>query len=432
MDCLSLFLVLIVLASLALAILGSHWGQPVMSYVFGFLAITGGISVLWFFVLPSIRKRWGDRGERVFRRVITAIGLAVVAVPLVVVFVAAARAIGPDPRFVVISVFFGVVVGGTALFIWWSKFVLRRSWRRAADRMGLTFDKSGPRLSGDYQGRPAQLYLQSVFRGVSREGVARYTHYTHLTLRLRTSAIPRLTVRKRDWFDRLFRRSRLRPFGDEILDKELVCKGDVDSPRAILQTSPALYQHLRSLLEFPLLELRVATNTITYVCRNALKDAERIVGVFKVTALIADVLERKRGSGAFKIEGNVATIAEYLRRIQEEGDGSNFVIFTVDSRKGYYIQCAAGYGQTLLWAEAVGSDFVEPEYALSSERLARLESMGWNAPEESLKIANFHREWEAVGDEDRSRVAREIVRAMVEVYGWVPDQPIEVELVLQD
>ena len=432
MDCLSLFLGSIVLASLALAILGSYWGQPVMSFVFGFLALAGGVSVLWFLVLPSIRRRWGDRGESVFRRAVAVIGLAVVAVPLLYAFVATARAIGPDPRFVVISLFFGVVAGGAALLIWWSKFVLRRSWRQAADRMGLTYDKRGPRLSGDYRGRRAQFYLQSVFRGVSREGVARYTFYTHLTLRMRTSAVPRLTVRKRDWLDKLFRRARSHHFGDEILDRELACKGDVHSLRAILRTSPALHQHLRSLLGFPLLELRITPNAMTYVCRNALKDTERIVGVFELTALIADILEGKRGSGAVKVEGNAATIAEFLRRLQEEGGRGNFVIFTVDSRKGYYIQCAAGYGQARLWAEAASNEFVDPEFALSSERSARLESMGWNAPRKSSKIANFHREWEANGGEDRSRIASEIVRAMVEVYDGAPDQQIGVELVLQD
>ena len=432
MDCLSVFLGMIVLASLALAILGSYWGQPVMSTLFGFLFLAGGISLLWFLVLPAIRGRWGDRGARVFRQVITVIGLVAVAGPLLYGVVAVVRAIGPDPRLLIIGLFFGAVVGGTALLIWISKVLLRRSWRQAADRLGLTYHKAGPRLSGDFKGRPAQLFLRSVFRGVSREGAARYTYYTHLTLRLNSPVIPRLNVRKRDLFDRLLRSPRSHAFGDETLDKALACKGDVDSLRSILQTSPAVLHHLRGLLELRLLELRVAPTALTYVCRSALKDTDRIVRVFELIALIADVLEGKGGSRVVRMAGSVTTIAECLRRVQEEGGAGSHVVFTLDSRKGYYIQCAAGYGQSLLWAEAVSNEFLEPASALGADRLVRLKSLGWTEPQEASRIANFHREWEAGGDQERSRIASEIMRAMIEVYEWVPGQPIQVELVLQD
>jgi hypothetical protein len=129
------------------------------------------------------------------------------------------------------------------------------------------------------------------------------------------------------------------------------------------------------------------------------------------------------------MENELAMIAESLRRIQEEGGEGNFAIFTVGAQKNYYVQFQAGRGQMSLYAEAVSNEWLEPEFALSSEQIMHLQSMGWNAPD--VSSPNFYRDWEAVTDEDRLQIARGVMRTFAEVYGWMPGQPIDVELMLE-
>ena len=437
MDCLTLFMGSILLVSSALAIGGFHWDQPVAGYVFGFFAVVGGIPFFWVSRRPASRKR--RRGDT-FRRVFNAIVAAMVVVVLLWAFVVAARARGAGPGFFSISLFVSAIVGGIALLIWWGRFTLRKSWQQAADRMGLRFDRPGPCVSGDYRGRRVQLALRSVFRGITMEGVARWMRYTHLTTSLRASVDLTVTVRKRGRIDKLFRRSRSRPFGDRALDNDLTCEGDVDTLIDILQDWPVLRDHVLGLLGFPLLELRIAPTAMIYVCRNGLKGTERIIGVFDLMGDIAGVFEVRREMAEqrgrlrreIEMDRDLATIAGSLRRIQDDGGGGSFVVFTLDEEKGYYIQLAVGPREGLLWAEAVSNKFLQPEFALSPERTARLESMGWNAPRQSSNFKNFYREWEAASDGDRLQIARETVRVMVEVYGWAPGQSLQVELVLQD
>ena len=125
--------------------------------------------------------------------------------------------------------------------------------------------------------------------------------------------------------------------------------------------------------------------------------------------------------------GNREMIADALRRIQEEGGENNFVIFTADQERNYYIQFAIGRGQTTFLAEAVSNQFLSPEHALSNEQIARLESMGWDHQEGS----NYCRYWEASSDEERSDIAQEVMRTFIEVYGISPNDPIETKLVLE-
>ena len=118
-----------------------------------------------------------------------------------------------------------------------------------------------------------------------------------------------------------------------------------------------------------------------------------------------------------------AKIAEFLRLIQEKGREGNFVHFVVDAQKNYYIQFTAECGKTSLYAEAVSNEYLKPEFALTTEQIAHLRSMGWNAPG-----PNFYQEREAITDEDRLQIAQEVIRALVEVDGWVPGQPVAIEL----
>jgi hypothetical protein len=128
-----------------------------------------------------------------------------------------------------------------------------------------------------------------------------------------------------------------------------------------------------------------------------------------------------------EMEDELAQIANSLRHIQEEGEEGNFALFIVDDQKNYYIQFTAEPGETSLHAEAVSNEYLDPEFALTPEQIARLQSMGWNAPG---TFPNFYQDREAITDEDRLQIAREVMQASIEVYGWMPGQPINVELVL--
>jgi hypothetical protein len=87
-----------------------------------------------------------------------------------------------------------------------------------------------------------------------------------------------------------------------------------------------------------------------------------------------------------------------------------------------------GRGQKSFWAEAVSNDVLKPEFALGAERIERLKSLGW----QSESGRNFFRnDWQASNDEERTQVAEEVVRTLVEVYGYEADQPLDVNLVLE-
>lgn len=122
------------------------------------------------------------------------------------------------------------------------------------------------------------------------------------------------------------------------------------------------------------------------------------------------------------------TIANSLKRLQTEGGSGNFVVLTADADRNYYVQFAVACGETELYAEAVGNEFLAPAHALRPDQVARLQSMGWCPPAGS---PNFSREWQAVDDGDRLAVAREVMRVFAEVYGVEPHQPLQVELVLE-
>lgn len=132
------------------------------------------------------------------------------------------------------------------------------------------------------------------------------------------------------------------------------------------------------------------------------------------------------------MEKNIATIAESLRRIYEEGDDTNYVTFSASSGEGrsYYIQLAGRRGDTLLDAETVGNKNLEPNSILNEKQLLRLQSMGWNPPLPGDSVGNFHREWEASDDNDRLTIAKSVMRTFVEVYGVAPGAPLEVDLYL--
>lgn len=131
-----------------------------------------------------------------------------------------------------------------------------------------------------------------------------------------------------------------------------------------------------------------------------------------------------------RMDDNLAAIVESLRRAQEDGGTDNIVIFMADDTKNYYIQFVAERGEAELWAEAVSNDFLASSSALNLAQVARLKVMGWHLPDSGR--GNFSRYWEATNDDQRLLIAREIMRAFVEVYGCLPNQPISVKELFSD
>jgi hypothetical protein len=122
-------------------------------------------------------------------------------------------------------------------------------------------------------------------------------------------------------------------------------------------------------------------------------------------------------------------IKEMLRRIQREGGNSNFVTFVADAEKNYFIQFASEAGATRLYGEAVSNEFLEPQYALNTNQMAHLLSLGWAPP--AGGYVNYNYEWHTTTNEDRRRIAKKVVQTFIEVYGVTPDETMDVNLVLQ-
>lgn len=121
-------------------------------------------------------------------------------------------------------------------------------------------------------------------------------------------------------------------------------------------------------------------------------------------------------------------IATALQRIQEEGSKENFVIFTADLKKNYYIQFSGEVGQTALYAEAVSNKFLKPEFALTAGQIDTLRSLGWEIPLTSVGDSpNFYRRWEAANDDDRLAIAQIVISTFEAVYHWTPERPLVVD-----
>ena len=134
------------------------------------------------------------------------------------------------------------------------------------------------------------------------------------------------------------------------------------------------------------------------------------------------------------MDETTALIADYLRRIQTEGDDiyDNVVIFIADPVKNIYIQFAAGHGDTpdgrgkhLLYAEAVSNEFLAPDRQLTSQQILELKLAGWSEPRHS---PNFSRVWTAETDDDRMAIAREVVRLIHEVYNITAFDDLVIDL----
>lgn len=137
---------------------------------------------------------------------------------------------------------------------------------------------------------------------------------------------------------------------------------------------------------------------------------------------------------------NLAIITEALRDIQQKGGEDNFVIFSANEQEYYYIQFAARCGESRLYAEASSNKWIPETASLSDSQITKLADMGWIHPTNPHRVKmegfvwrspNFFREWYCDNDDDRQRVAQEVMRTFVDVYNVSPEKPLEVTLVLE-
>lgn len=117
-----------------------------------------------------------------------------------------------------------------------------------------------------------------------------------------------------------------------------------------------------------------------------------------------------------------------LRRLYEEGGSGNFAIFTADVEKGYYVQFAGARGDSSLWAEAMSNQFLDSGFALDAGQLQRLRKLGWDVDGAGPNCSRS--DWSAANDDERWQIAAEVVRTLREVYGFRPEDTLEVNVIL--
>ena len=126
------------------------------------------------------------------------------------------------------------------------------------------------------------------------------------------------------------------------------------------------------------------------------------------------------------MEENLIKIVAALRTIQDDGGDGNFVVFTADPDKNYYIQFVGELAHDSLFGEAVSNEFLELPYHLTPTQENKLRDLGWQAGE-----GNFFQEWFASEDEDRQEIAQLVMQTFAEVYNISAKQPIEVVINLE-
>ena len=125
------------------------------------------------------------------------------------------------------------------------------------------------------------------------------------------------------------------------------------------------------------------------------------------------------------------TIAEALRR--HVGDLREYVIFTSDPERGYYIQ-AVGHdkeGSIVLHAEAVSDEFLEPQDQLGRSGADTLRGLGWQDPSSESKSLedppNWWREFVIASAEDVDGIAETLLATLRDAYGYEGSE-LDVEL----
>ncbi len=116
-------------------------------------------------------------------------------------------------------------------------------------------------------------------------------------------------------------------------------------------------------------------------------------------------------------------IVTFLKKVLNEPGEDNFVIFTVDEAKDYYVQFARSLTQPpILHGEVVSNNNLNPEFALSESKITLLSSKGWSLQD------NFCREWNVANEGDLLVIAEEVVCILTDIFGWSPREDLRVTL----
>ena len=112
-----------------------------------------------------------------------------------------------------------------------------------------------------------------------------------------------------------------------------------------------------------------------------------------------------------------------LDKIQAQRHGS-FAIVTANANKNYYAQLAAG-GESGIYGEVVGNEYLEPADRLSNTQQEELRERGWRGG----GAENWSKEWsDASTPEARQRIALDTLGALHKVYGASGEVRVEVHL----
>ena len=122
-------------------------------------------------------------------------------------------------------------------------------------------------------------------------------------------------------------------------------------------------------------------------------------------------------------------IVEQLQSIQMKGGDGNFIVFIVNPQANYYVQVAMLAEPALLYAEAVGNNFIPAQHQLTHDQHERLLILGWQPP--VSRGMNYIYEELVTTAAERDQFAGFIMQTLVDVYALHAEQEIGVELNLE-
>lgn len=147
--------------------------------------------------------------------------------------------------------------------------------------------------------------------------------------------------------------------------------------------------------------------------------------------------EKYTTTASVTLADSLPVIVASLKQVQYEGQPiENFVIFFADIQRNYYIQVApesdaSPYSPNVdeysLYAEAVGNEVLDSRFRLDTAQIEKLSEFGWK---ESPFAPNYYQTWHAETDDERSHIAQTIIGTFVDVYGFLPDQRLGVQMVI--
>ena len=119
---------------------------------------------------------------------------------------------------------------------------------------------------------------------------------------------------------------------------------------------------------------------------------------------------------------NLERLTDWLRFLQEPGNGSAAAKLSVGGATEGYIYLRTSFDQFLLYAEVV------LEQAGDQPTGALWQQLGWNPPTPGDRYV--YRTWRVVYDADRLAVARQLEQALAYGFGADQDHAVIIELLL--